>query len=519
MNIKIKFLAKEYLTSDIAIIVYISVAKLLIHLYSNAFANYGIFRDELYYIACSKRLDIGYVDQPPLASYIMAFSRMIIGDSVFAIRSLPAIASAMTVFVTGAITRELGGKRFAVTISCLAVTFSLIHLAMFTFFSMNAFDILFWTISFYLVIKLIKGSTSKLWLLLGVLMGLGLMNKITFLWFGLGLFVGLLATVSRKELKTARPFLACLIALFIFLPYIIWNIQNDFAHLEFIRTASAEKYSSITPVDFILGQFLINNPAVAPVWLAGLYFFFFNESGKKFKLLGFIFLTSFTVLVVNWHSKPEYLSPAMPILFASGGVMLELISYKKYWNWIKYTITAFVIVFGIVLMPVVLPILPPQTYIAYSKSLGIAPSTAEGNTLEELPQFYADMFGWEEFAKTISKVYLSLPIAEQKDAIVVARNYGQAGAIEYYSSKYPLPKVISPHNNFWIWSKNTTNIKTVIIVGGTEDGHREAFDEVEMAAIHKCEYCMPYENNRPIFICRKFKLDFKTLWQRVKIYI
>lgn len=516
---KSKFFSRELLTSDVALITYLALAKLLIHFYSNAFANYGIFRDELYYIACSKRIDIGYVDQPPLASYIMAFSRMIIGDSVFAIRLLPAFASAATLFVTGIITRELGGKKLAILISGIAVMFSLIHLAMFTIFSMNAFDILFWIIAVYLVILIVKEPKPKLWLILGVMIGLGLMNKITFLWFGLGLFIGLLTTENRKQLLTIWPYLAGLIAFIIFLPYIIWNVQNDFAHLEFIRVASSEKYSSVTPMDFILGQFLINNPAVAPIWLAGIYFYFFVSEGKKFRILGYIFITAFAVLVINWHSKPEYLSPAMPILFASGGVLLEKLSLKKFLGWIKYAIITIVVLFGIILAPVVLPILPPETYIAYSKKLGAAPNTAEGHELEELPQFYADMFGWKELAVTISKVYQSLSAEEQKNTIVFARNYGQAGAIEYFSSKYPLPKVISPHNNYWIWGKEVTELNTVIVIGGTEEEHLKSCEEVALVAIHKCKYCIPYENNRPIFLCRKVKVDFKALWERIRVYI
>ncbi|MBU2444134.1 MAG: hypothetical protein KJ666_00985 [Bacteroidetes bacterium] len=209
----------------------------------------------------------------------------------------------------------------------------------------------------------------------------------------------------------------------------------------------------------------------------------------------------------------------MPILFASGGVMLEELSFKKFLDWLKYAVVIIVILFGIILSPVVLPILPTETYISYSKKLGIAPTTAEGLALEELPQFYADMFGWEELAVTITKVYQSLPTEEQENTIVFARNYGQAGAIEYFSSKYPLPKVISPHNNYWIWGKEVSELKTVIVIGGTEEEHLKSCEEVELVAIHKCKYCIPYENNRPIFLCRKMNVDVKTLWERIRVYI
>ena len=216
----------KFIQSDYAVLLAMSLFTLLIHLYTNAFASYGYFRDELYYIACSNRIGMGYVDQPPLSIYVLALSRWLFGDSLFAIRLFPAIASSVTVFITGLMARRLGGRKLAVAIACLAVIAAPIFLAMNTVYSMNCFDMLLWALASYLVMLIVRENNPRIWILLGIVLGLGLLNKVGFLWFGLGLFGGLLLTQNRKHLLTIWPCTTALIALAIFSPFVIWNFNH-----------------------------------------------------------------------------------------------------------------------------------------------------------------------------------------------------------------------------------------------------------------------------------------------------
>jgi hypothetical protein len=384
---------------------------------------------------------------------------------------------------------------------------------------MNSIDLLLWTLSFYLIIKIIKQQDKSLWILLGLTLGLGLLNKVGMLWLCMGLFAGLILTKERKAFRTKEPWLAALIALLIFLPFIVWNVIHDYAHLEFIINASQYKYSGLSPIDFVIGQFMLNNPGSAIIWLAGIYYFFFNNEGKKNRIVGIIYAISFLILLINGTSKAEYLSPAYPVLFAGGGILLESINLKKNWRWLKYVIIAPLIISGLLLMPVVMPVLPVETYIEYAETLGFAPSTSEGKELAELPQFYADRFGWEELAKNVSEVYQSLPEKEKENTVVFGRNYGQAGAIEYYSKKYSLPPVLSSHNSFWIWDyPKEIKFSVVIIVGGTKEQHKNYFDDVTIAGIHTVKYSMPYENNLQIYICRGLNKPLNQIWNEIKNY-
>ncbi len=510
---------KRHFWSDRTHVVLISLVAfiLLFHLFANALTSYGYFRDEFYYLACSKHLAWGYVDQPPFSIFLLALTRWLIGDSLFAIRLVPALAISITVLFTGLMVRRMGGGSVATLLACCCVVFAPIFLAMGTYYSINSLDMLLWAIGGYLLIRIVQQGSPSLWITLGVLMGIGLLNKVSFLWFGSGLLVALVLTPLRKQLATPWPYIAAAIAFLFFSPFIIWNFQHDFAHLEFMQNAMLYKYNGISRGDFLTGQLLLPNPASLPVWLSGLYYYFLDRKGRNYQVLGLVFLTAFFILLINGHSKAEYMATAYPMLFAGGGIMLEKLTKVKVWRWVPYGIAGFLI-FSIVLSPLAMPLLPIHTFIAYHQFLGIDGGNAESKAMGSLPQFYADMFGWEELAADVSAVYQSLPVEEQKNAKIYANNYGEAGALQHYSKEYPLPFVMAGHNNYWLWGYGDENIQTVIMVGGNKSDHQQSFEEVEQVATHKAAYAMPYENNLPIFVCRKPRHTAKQWWLANKNY-
>ena len=494
--------------------------KLLLHMAVNVFGAYGYFRDEFYYLACSEHLDWGYVDQPPLSIALLTVSRFIFGDSLVGLRFLPALAGAAMVYVTGLMTRELGGGRFAQALACVAAIASPIFLAMNSIYSMNSFDILLWTLTAYLLVRLFKTESPRLWIWIGVVLGLGLLNKISVLWLGLGIAVGLVATPQRQWLRTKWPWTAAGIAVLVFLPYVLWNAANDFAHLEFIRNATGEKYSSLTRAAFAVDQIAIQNPGSVYLWLAGLWYFFMFRPASKFRVLGYVYVTAFLVLLINGASKAEYLSPAYGMLFAGGGVFVEQFIQNRSWNWARPVLIGIPAVIGVVLMPLVLTVLPVDTYIRYTEALGVAPSTAENKQLNKLPQFYADMFGWEELTTAVLVAYESLPIEDHGRCVIYTQNYGEAGAISFLGQPFGVPPVVSGHNNYYLWGpgKHLDSTTVVIIVGGNVEDHRRGFEEVEYVAHSQSKYAMPYENNLPIFVCRRLKKPIEEVWPRTKNY-
>jgi len=509
---------KKKMPNDLNLIIFFSLITVFIHFLSNALFAYGIFRDEYYYLACSNHLALGYVDQPPLSIYLLHISRMLFGDSLFALRIFPALAAGLIVFITGQMVRKLGGGKTALIIALISITAAPFALAGCTSFSMNCFDGLIWVLAAYLFILIIDDTKPRLWLWLGLVIGFGLLNKISMAWFAIGLAAALILTHQRKHLASKWPYLAGMIAFIIFSPYIIWNVMNQFPHLEFMRNATSLKYNTLSMMDFLRGQLGVANPLALPLWLAGLYFYFFNREGKRFRSLGIIYITTFMILLLNGHSKAEYLSWAYPMLFAAGAVQVEQISVKKRMGWVKYALPACIALGGLVIAPMVIPLLPVRTYIGYTNFLGISLKSPEGKKLTQLHQFYADMFGWENMVATVARVYNTLSPTEQAKCTIIADNYGEAGAIDYHGEKYHLPKAICGHNNYWLWGPRGASGEVVIRLGGSIEAIKESYKEAIQADIFKDEYCMPYENNQPVYICKGRFTPLKDEWADFKHY-
>jgi len=507
------------LRGDLSVIFYMSLCRLLLHILVNLCCAYGYFRDELYYLACSDHLAFGYVDQPALSIFILKLNTLVVGKSLVAIRLIPAIAGAATVFTTGLITREMGGQKFAQFLACLC-SFSLITLAMNGYYSMNSIDIMLWAATAYLLLKIIKTERPAWWIILGIVLGLGLANKINVLFLGVGLFAGLILTDQRKWLVTKWPYFAGAIAFVLFAPYVIWNAMNHWPHLEFIHNASSKKYAGLTPMRFIIEQFLINNPLASTVWIAGLISLFWMDILKKYRMLAFLFIGPLLIFLVNGTSKAEYLAPAYCVLWSSGAIAWEHLTAgkrnEKIWC---IGISTIIIIPLLILMPMVLPVLPVQNFIAYSKTLGIAPDSSEGKELSELPQFYADMFGWQEKTDAVRQAYQTLTPEEKRDCVIYSDNYGRCGAIDLFGKPLGLPHAIGSHNNYWIWGPGNASGRIVIVLGSSKEQLQQNFQSIEEVVVSTCEYCMPYENNVPVFICRNIRTPLPEIWPRIKAFI
>ncbi|MCA6074302.1 glycosyltransferase family 39 protein [Fulvivirga sedimenti] len=478
--------------------------KLLMHLAAIWLEGYGVFRDELYYFACADHLATGYVDQPPLSIWILSAFTAIFGDHWQVVRIIPAVFGGLTMLVLLKWVRLLGGSLLAIAVAGTAFMFAPINIGFASVFSMNSIDLFFWSVCFYQITKTLrKPENTWHWITLGIFVGLGMMNKISISWFAIGLIVYLITTPQRKLLLSQGPYVAGIIALIIFIPFIIWNISHDMAHIEFAKNASRFKYAGITRADFLQGIILLENPLSLVLLIASFFFFLNRKYSFPDRAAIIIFFTTFLILIIKGQVKSEYLAGAYLAVFATGSVQLAEIQKPIIRKAVIISLLTAYFLFGSLMVPLALPILEEEHFIRYNKWLGIDNRNNEGKEESELPQFYADMHGWEELAKNVSDAWMSLPETERSHAVVWANNYGEAGAIDYYRDKYPLPPVLSRHNNYYLWGQEyikKSDIKTFIILGGSEETHKKSLRDVTLFTIHTCQYCMPYENDMPVFI-------------------
>ncbi len=480
--------------------------------------QYGYFRDELYYIACGNHLAWGYVDQPPFSALVIFLVTHTLGDSLFAIRLLPAICGGLLVLLTGLTAREFGAGRFGQALAAVAVMVGPIFLTINHFYSMNCFDQVFWVLSIYLLTRLLKEDRPRLWVLFGLVAGAGLMNKYSMGFLGLGVIVGLALTPARKYFRSKWLWMGGGLATLIFLPHVIWEIRYGFPTAEFIHNATLYKNLPMSPPRFLLETTLMLLPLTVPLWLAGLYFFFFTKQGKPFRPLGWIFVT-FLLVLLSTNSKPYYFTPAFPMLYAGGAVLFESFVRRRIWSWLKPAYVAMLVLVGLIFLPYSVPVLPVDTFIRYEDFIGLHPGNGERGAPEKLPQVYGDMFGWQNMVATVAQVYNSLTPEERARTLLFCSNYGEAGAIDLFGAKYGLPKASSGHNTYWYWGPANPSAGIVITVGESKEDVEKAFRDVQVAAVAISTHARAFEADLPIYVGRDPKLPLARLWPRTKHFM
>jgi Dolichyl-phosphate-mannose-protein mannosyltransferase len=496
----------------------LATAKLLLHF--AGIRHYGFFRDELYYMACGEHLAWGYVDQPPLIAFIAWFARHTFGSSIVAVRSVAVIAGAAVVFLTGLLARDLGGGRYAQLLAATAILFAPAYLAFDSFLSMNALEPLFWLLCAWIVVRVVEGASPRLWLLAGAIAGIGLENKHTMLVFGFAMTVGLLLSGQRRLFGSKWLWIGLLIAFALFLPNLLWEARHGWPQIEVVRNAQLYKNIPLSPLTFLVDQVAFLNPLALPVWLGGLAWCFFSRKGKRFRFLGWNYLIVLAVFMLL-HGKSYYPLPAYAILMAAGGVAIEEFTVSAGWHWIKVTLPILLVAAGLISVPFGVPLLPIDWFLRYSNLLPYSDiaKTERDAVGVELPQLYADMFGWPGMAETVAGVYNGLPQSERRGCAILAGNYGEAGAIDYYGPALGLPKAVSGHNSYFYWGPRGYSGACVIIFGERSHEFIALFDDVRQAATIVSPHAMPNERLVPVYVCRKPRAPLSALWPHFKMII
>jgi hypothetical protein len=487
----------------------LAALKLILHLYAGRY--YGYFVDELYNLALARHLAWGYVDVAPMIALVGRVEVALFGNSLSAIRLAPALAGAALVLLTGAIARELGGRRFAQGFAALCVLLAPGILALDHFLNVNAFEPLCWMGCALVLIRIVNTGDERLWLWFGLIAGLGLEIKHSMLIFGFALVAGLALTPQRKHLFSRWLWLAGALAFLLFLPNLLWNIQHHFPFLELQENIRRDgRNVSLTIGSFFGQEILAMLPLSAPVWIAGLWWLVRG----RYRALAFAWAIA-TALIFAMNPRVYYLFPAFPLLFAAGSVQFEGWLERPRLAWIKPAYCALMVLMGTLLAPTLLPILSPEAYIRYAAATHLQQPRIENARLGPLPQLFADQFGWEDMAAAVARVYNSLPADIRPRTAIFGQNYGQAGAIDLFGPKYGLPPAISGHQNYFLWGPRGYTGESVIVMEGRRDDLERKFDFVQKVAHVGHPYAMPYEHF-DIFYCRGLKGPLAAAWPEVK---
>jgi dolichyl-phosphate-mannose-protein mannosyltransferase len=497
-----------------AIVALIALTKLVLHLATDG--RYGYFRDELYYIACSRHLDWGYVDQPPLIALVTWLELHIGGSSLHALRFMPAIAGAALVVLVAFLAREMGAGKFGVWFASLATACIGVSFVMDYLLTMNAFEPLFWTGCAYILVRIVNTGNQKLWPWFGVLAGIGLQNKYSMGIFSFGVVLGLLFTQERKALAQRWIWLGGLIAFLIFLPNLIWNVRHHWPFVELMRNIKASgRDVELGALRYLGEQLFVVTPIPLLVAAVGLLYLFFSPDGRRYRALAWTFVVTIAVIIAM-KGKDYYIVPAYPMLLAAGALAIERAANRRNYAWIKPAIVTVMLTLLLVALPLGVPVLSAEAFLRYEAKLPFTlPVSEKGHRGAAMPQYYSDQFGWEEMTAAVARVYSGLPAEERSDTCIGASNYGEAGAIDFFGPKYGLPNAISGHQNYFLWGPHNCTGRVLILLGARPGEWQGRCDRVEVAAELYHPYAIKFEN-KPVLVCHGLKANLREIWPKVK---
>ncbi|GAC1387609.1 MAG: glycosyltransferase family 39 protein [Vulcanimicrobiaceae bacterium] len=483
---------------------------LLLHAIANP--HYGFFRDELYFIICGRHPAWGYVDQPPLTPLFAAATQMF-GESLFLLRLVAALCAAATVYIGCLLVIEFGGGSFAQILASVAIALAPVLASFGMKQGTDMLEMPLWPLATLFASRAILRREPQWWLGAGVALGFAFESKYSVIFFAMALIAGLLCSMQRRELMTKWFWLGMLATIIIALPNALWQMSHGLPMLELLKNGANGKNVVLSPVEFIVQQVLILNPILSLIWIAGLAWLL---SKPLLRWIAYTFGILIVLMIVS-HAKNYYPAAVYPILFCAGACAIEAWTQRARWS--RPVIATAAVAFGLLLLPLVLPVLPIQTFIAYQSALHVTPSSGEHTKLGVLPQDYADMLGWPEMASAVAMAYHALPPNDRARAAIFADNYGEAAAIDFFGRSYGLPPALSGHNQYYFWGPRGFDGNVVIKVNGKADQLRSVFRDVRLVGETTTPLVRPLEDHVPIYICRGIKVPLAKLWPQTKNFI
>ena len=488
--------------------------------------RYGYFRDELYFIACGRHLAWGYVDQPPLVAFI-AWLVQPAHDGLIALRLLACVAAALTAYVAAAVARDLGGGRFAQWFAAVAVALTPAYLLLGNVLTTTSFEPLSWTLVIALVIRSVtqrsKGNIARTWLALAGTIAFGLYGKYSMALLVAALLIGLLLTRERRVFATRwLPLTAALVAI-LMLPNLWWQaahgwpfftvLQGDAAHRHAFNNGWLLESQNLAgnALSFAVEQLVYTNPLAAPVWLCGLIAPFIGPRLRELRFVSIAYAVLF-VVAVALEAKGYYIIGVYGALLAIGAVVIERAAI-----WVRAALFAALAVTAFATLPLSIPVLPIDGFIAYSQALGL--TGRNGETAHVIQPIYAEEFGWDRLAQDVASVYDALPAETRHDTAIYADTYADAGAIDFFGPAYGLPSAISSQNSYWLWGTHGYSGATMIAIGASRfELLRGYYRSCKLVRTSNEPLKWVVEGPSPIYLCTGPTIPLEQIWPHLRWY-
>lgn len=461
-----------------------------------AFASgYGYHRDELYFLAAGQNLDVGYADQGPITPLIARAMTEISAESLTILRLPSALMAGLTVLVTSLIARELGGTRRAQVIAAACAAVSSIVLVTGHLLSTSTFDLLVWTAITWLVVRALRTGDDRLWLVTGVVLGFGLLNKPLPAFLALGLLAGVAIAGPRELIRNPFVWAGALIALALWSPWLAWQASNGWPQLEVSEAIAAGDSASSEPWYLIVPfQFLLVSPLLAPVWIAGLVWLFRDREARRLRFFAWAWVTLAVIFMLS-GGKPYYLAGLLPLLVGAGALRVDAWLDRGAERLRVAALTGAVVLSALIGGAIALPVLAAE----------------DAGPVIALNEDVGETIGWPDFAARVAAVRNRLPA--DPDPVIFTVNYGEAGAIDRFGPDLGLPRAYSGQNAYWEWGPPADADAPVITIGLSRAEAAENFDSCVLQARVQNRYGIDNEESgAPILVCEGVRGSWSQRW-------
>ncbi len=491
------------------------IVKFALHLYSAP--GYGFFFDELYTIALSRRLAFGYVDLPPLVPALVALSRLLLGESLLAMHIVPALAGSFTLVFACLITKEFGGKTFAVALTALGFIIVPGWLMVDSIFCYDSIDQLILAALLFYLVRFLRTGNPRLWIVLGLIAGLACLTKMTIIFLGPGFLVALVASKYRRDLITPWPWLGAALCLALVSPYLFWQLANHWPTVEYWMNYGSNRVYQASILQYAVNILMYSSPLLLPLWLIGLYRTLRRLDDVVYRFLGLLLLVTLA-LMFRLHATARLILELFIPLLAAGAVSTEeIVAGFRWGNWAQAAAAVYLLAVGTVNITFSLPVVPVDLLPAT-----IRPFRSLYEPLKEFnyvtnnpPLFLTGRIGWDDLAREVADVYNVLPPQDRAVAGIYADWYTAAGAIDQFGPQYGLPHAVSGSLTYYLWGPGYSWDVMIMITSRTN--HMSVFfDKCEQKKVSERAFAgdFPYY----VFVCRGPTVPADKIWDSAKLF-
>ncbi|MHC1777364.1 MAG: glycosyltransferase family 39 protein [Lentimicrobium sp.] len=490
----------------------ISFSAVALHL---AFAvTLGYQRDEMLYFTLGNHPAMGYATVPPFTGWVAWLVQNTVGTGLFAVRLIPAWLSGVMVFLMADMARLMKGNPSSQLLAAISGLGTVLFLRAFYLFQPVAFDIFFWTISSWLLLKYIKNPNPSTLMWTGFILGMGFLNKYLILLWLFSLLVSL-SISSYRKIIFSRPFIITgIIAFLVALPNLVWQVVNNLPVINHMKELNESQLVNVDRLNFLTDQLLMVWPATFFV-IPGLIVLLFGKHFREYRFLGYSALLVILILMLL-RGKAYYSAGVMPLLISAGCVWADsILKSKPVFVFILASVFLFL---SAISLPIGIPVYKEDKLVKYFDNVADfmgsdAIRRDEDGNYQKLPQDYADMLGWDELAVITAKAWKSIP--EKETAFIYADNYGQAAAVSLIGRKLHLPEAVSFSESFRYWypDKFKREITHLVYINDEEPGRdvKEIFSEIILAG--RIENQNAREYGTGVYVCSGPVTSFNDFWK------